>query len=174
MDLRCIGAAPPSFQCLARPFSLSPRVLHNPLARRRKAGFPMIGKYFSNGWKISACFSNDWKNLSRVFQRLEKFFGDGSGKQTGQNRWKQNGWPKEQPKTGPLFVPLFKKNHARERGGMVKGWIGVDRRGLEGKLVRHARPLPLNFTAGWIPSPSGHRASSDGGRRLGVARAGPM
>ena len=35
----------------------------------------MIGKYFSNGWKISVCFSNDWKNLLRVFQRLEKFFG---------------------------------------------------------------------------------------------------
>jgi hypothetical protein len=34
----------------------------------------MIGKYFSNGWKIFADFSNDWKNFSRVFQRLEKFF----------------------------------------------------------------------------------------------------
>jgi len=28
----------------------------------------MIGKYFSNGWKIWADFSNDWKNFSRVFQ----------------------------------------------------------------------------------------------------------
>ena len=55
------GASPP------------PWVLHNPLAHRRNAGFPMIGKYFSNGWKIPACFSNDWKNLSPVFQRLEKF-----------------------------------------------------------------------------------------------------
>ncbi len=35
----------------------------------------MIGKYFSNGWKIRAVFSNDWKNFSAVFQRLENFFG---------------------------------------------------------------------------------------------------
>ena len=34
----------------------------------------MIGKYFSNGWKIFADFSNDWKKFSRVFQRLEKTF----------------------------------------------------------------------------------------------------
>ena len=33
-----------------------------------KAGFPMIGKFFSNGWKIRAIFSNDWKNFSAVFQ----------------------------------------------------------------------------------------------------------
>jgi hypothetical protein len=43
-------------------------VRHNPAARRGKAGFPMIGKYFSNGWKIRADFSNDWKNFSCVFQ----------------------------------------------------------------------------------------------------------
>jgi hypothetical protein len=30
--------------------------------------FPMIGKYFSNGWKILPDFSNDWKNLSAFFQ----------------------------------------------------------------------------------------------------------
>ncbi|MBR4190461.1 MAG: hypothetical protein IKQ55_10935 [Kiritimatiellae bacterium] len=47
----------------------------NLLAHRQKAGFPMIGKYFSNGWKIRAGFSNDWKNFSRVFQRLEKICG---------------------------------------------------------------------------------------------------
>jgi hypothetical protein len=51
-----------------------PRVLHNPLARRRGASFPMIGKKFSNGWKISPGFSNDWKNFSPFFQRLEKSF----------------------------------------------------------------------------------------------------
>ena len=43
-------------------------VWHNLVALRGKAGFPMIGKYFSNGWKIRAGFSNDWKNFSRVFQ----------------------------------------------------------------------------------------------------------
>ena len=45
-----------------------------PLALRQKASFPMIGKYFSNGWKIRGGFpmigkkfqrvSNDWKNVS--------------------------------------------------------------------------------------------------------------
>jgi hypothetical protein len=45
------------------------------VAHRQNASFPMIGKYFSNGWKISADFSNDWKNFSRVSQRLEKFCG---------------------------------------------------------------------------------------------------
>ena len=41
---------------------------HKLVARRGKAGFPMIGKFFSNGWKIALGFSNDWKNLSAVFQ----------------------------------------------------------------------------------------------------------
>jgi hypothetical protein len=31
----------------------------------------MIGKYFSNGWKNRAVFSNDWKKFSPVFQWLE-------------------------------------------------------------------------------------------------------
>jgi hypothetical protein len=42
----------------------------------------MIGKKFSNGWKIRPIFSNDWKKsfqwlekLPRFFQRLEKIFG---------------------------------------------------------------------------------------------------
>ncbi|MBR4190594.1 MAG: hypothetical protein IKQ55_11610 [Kiritimatiellae bacterium] len=35
----------------------------------------MIGKKFSNGWKNPPIFSNDWKNFSPVFQRLEKIFG---------------------------------------------------------------------------------------------------
>ncbi|MBR4190054.1 MAG: hypothetical protein IKQ55_08855 [Kiritimatiellae bacterium] len=40
-----------------------------PAARGRgAAGFPMIGKIFSNGWKIHGIFSNDWKNFSCVFQ----------------------------------------------------------------------------------------------------------
>ena len=52
----------------------STRVLANLVAHRERGGFPMIGKYFSNGWKISGDFSNDWKKFSRVFQRLEKFF----------------------------------------------------------------------------------------------------
>jgi hypothetical protein len=30
--------------------------------------FPMIGNFFSNGWKIWPDFSNDWKNFSRFFQ----------------------------------------------------------------------------------------------------------
>ena len=34
----------------------------------------MIGKKLSNGWKTSAIFSNDWKKISPVFQRLEKIF----------------------------------------------------------------------------------------------------
>ena len=33
-----------------------------------KAGFPMIGKFFPNGWKIRAIFSNDWKTFQEVFQ----------------------------------------------------------------------------------------------------------
>jgi hypothetical protein len=48
--------------------------LANLVAHRQNGCFPMIGKKFSNGWKISAYFSNDWKNFSRVFQRLEKSF----------------------------------------------------------------------------------------------------
>jgi hypothetical protein len=44
------------------------RGLANLLAHRQNAGFPMIGKLFSNGWKISPDFSNDWKNFSAVFQ----------------------------------------------------------------------------------------------------------
>jgi hypothetical protein len=51
------------------------RVLANLVAHRQNGSFPMIGKYFSNGWKIWADFSNDWKSFSRVFQRLEKIFG---------------------------------------------------------------------------------------------------
>jgi hypothetical protein len=39
----------------------------------------MIGKYFSNGWKYAAGFSNDWQNLPAVFQRLEKFSGASCG-----------------------------------------------------------------------------------------------
>jgi hypothetical protein len=42
--------------------------LANLVARRGKAGFPMIGKNFSNGWKKWPDFSNDWKNFSAVFQ----------------------------------------------------------------------------------------------------------
>ncbi len=34
----------------------------------------MIGKKLSNGWKTPPDFSNDWKNFSPVFQRLEKIF----------------------------------------------------------------------------------------------------
>jgi hypothetical protein len=30
--------------------------------------FPMIGKFFSNGWKNLSGFSNDWKKFSAVFQ----------------------------------------------------------------------------------------------------------
>ncbi|MBR3582130.1 MAG: hypothetical protein IKO01_01635 [Kiritimatiellae bacterium] len=30
--------------------------------------FPMIGKLFSNAWKIPPIFSNDWKNFSAFFQ----------------------------------------------------------------------------------------------------------
>ncbi len=36
----------------------------NPLARGGMAGFPMIGKKFSNGWKKRGGFSNDWKKFS--------------------------------------------------------------------------------------------------------------
>ncbi|MBR3584074.1 MAG: hypothetical protein IKO01_11600 [Kiritimatiellae bacterium] len=52
----------------------------------------MIGKKFSNGWKNPPIFSNDWKNFSPVFQRLEKIFRPFSGNKTdnktpgGQNR----------------------------------------------------------------------------------------
>ena len=48
--------------------SIPPGGLHNPLARRQKGSFPMIGKYFSNGWKKRLKFSNDWKKFSAVFQ----------------------------------------------------------------------------------------------------------
>ncbi|MBR6022556.1 MAG: hypothetical protein IK066_09100 [Kiritimatiellae bacterium] len=57
-----------------RPLTHPARVLANPLARRGKGSFPMIGKFFSNGWKIPPVFSNDWKNFSAVFQGLEKIF----------------------------------------------------------------------------------------------------
>ena len=87
-------------------------VLHNPLDRRRKAGFPMIGKYFSNGWKISACFSNDWKNFPCVFQRLEKFLENKQDKTDNKTDGKQNGWPKAGPRDAqdrPLFRPLVQE-----------------------------------------------------------------
>ena len=45
-----------------------PRVLHNPVAHGGRKSFPMIGKFFSNGWKKSDNFSNDWKKFSGVFQ----------------------------------------------------------------------------------------------------------
>ena len=64
------GRGRPSPQSCAPP--LPPpepaRVLANPLARRGKGSFPMIGKLFSNGWKIWSDFSNDWKKFSAVFQ----------------------------------------------------------------------------------------------------------
>ncbi|MBR4189815.1 MAG: hypothetical protein IKQ55_07630 [Kiritimatiellae bacterium] len=53
---------------LASPTPSSTRVLANLVAHRGKGCFPMIGKYFSNGWKICGDFSNDWKNFSRIFQ----------------------------------------------------------------------------------------------------------
>ena len=58
-------------------FSTAPKArppLHNLLAHRPNARFPMIGKKVSNGWKNSVDFSNDWKNFSPLFQRLEKIF----------------------------------------------------------------------------------------------------
>jgi hypothetical protein len=33
-----------------------------------RKSFPMIGKFFSNGWKKSGVFSKDWKKFSGVFQ----------------------------------------------------------------------------------------------------------
>jgi hypothetical protein len=57
----------------APPLAPAPRVLHNPLACRQKAGFPMIGKYFSNGWKIPSGFPIIEKKFSALFQRLENF-----------------------------------------------------------------------------------------------------
>jgi hypothetical protein len=33
-----------------------------------KKSFPMIGKFFSNGWKKWVDFSNDWKKISGIFQ----------------------------------------------------------------------------------------------------------
>ena len=75
---------------LASPTPSSHRVLANLVAHRQNGSFPMIGKYFSNGWKISGDFSNDWKNFSRVFQRLEKSFGERVGSQglwTGRMVW---------------------------------------------------------------------------------------
>ena len=56
------------------PGGKHPWVLANPVAHLQKASFPMIGKYFSNGWKndpifpmigkIFRAFSNDWKKYS--------------------------------------------------------------------------------------------------------------
>jgi hypothetical protein len=60
-------AAPLPFRNL-RPPALAARVLHNLVARRQKADFPMIGKKVSNGWKIPPVFFNDWKNFTAVFQ----------------------------------------------------------------------------------------------------------
>ena len=62
------ASSPPEKHPSARRQHQDARVLANLLARRGNAGFPMIGKYFSNGWKISGGFSNDWKNFSAVFQ----------------------------------------------------------------------------------------------------------
>ena len=59
----------------------TPRPLHNLVARPQNPSFPMVGKKFSNGWKIPPVFptigknfrqfSNDWK---KCFQWLENFF----------------------------------------------------------------------------------------------------
>ena len=35
----------------------------------------MIGKYFSNGWKILPDFSNDWKNFSGRFRETKETKG---------------------------------------------------------------------------------------------------
>ena len=70
------GRGRPSPQSCAPP--LPPpepaRVLANPLARRGKGSFPIIGKLFSNGWKIPPVFSNDWKNFSGGFPMIGKNF----------------------------------------------------------------------------------------------------
>jgi hypothetical protein len=49
-------------------------VLHNLVARREGADFPMIGKLFSNGWKTSADFSNDWKKSFQWLEKRGRFF----------------------------------------------------------------------------------------------------
>jgi hypothetical protein len=55
----------------ARP--LNARVLANLVAHRENGSFPMIGKKFSNGWKILVDFSNDWKKFSRVSSDWKSF-----------------------------------------------------------------------------------------------------
>ena len=58
------------------PTLLCTRVLANLVAHRERGCFPMIGKYFSNGWKILTDFSNDWKNF-RVFSNdWKNFYGN--------------------------------------------------------------------------------------------------
>jgi hypothetical protein len=48
--------------------------LANLVAHREKGCFPMIGNYFSNGWKISGDFSNDWKKFFARFPAIGKVF----------------------------------------------------------------------------------------------------
>ncbi|MBR4189991.1 MAG: hypothetical protein IKQ55_08525 [Kiritimatiellae bacterium] len=62
------GPEPPEKPPGRRGRNQDARVLANPAARRGTVGFPMIGKYFSNGWKNFDVFSNDWKNLPHIFQ----------------------------------------------------------------------------------------------------------
>ena len=101
----------------------------------------MIGKYFSNGWKKWADFSNDWKNFSRVFQRLEKIFGtflgnkwDKGGNQTrGEQGMSDNYDNFRQFSEKASWTTLLREERGRETGGIsatkdTKGTKGEGRR----------------------------------------------
>jgi hypothetical protein len=41
---------------------------------QNKAGFPMIGKKVSNGWKSRAEFSNGWKIFFQWLEKMAEIF----------------------------------------------------------------------------------------------------
>ncbi len=71
----------------------------------------MIGKYFSNGWKNQPVFSNDWKNFSPVFQRLENIFGPFPGNKKNKKDNKTTGGQNRQT------IPTIPDNCLRRQLG---------------------------------------------------------
>ena len=62
-----------------------PWVLHNPVARREGAGFPMIGNKVSNGWKNPDGGPSGWKRSSGRFVKQMEQRGNKLGGEHGES-----------------------------------------------------------------------------------------
>ena len=72
----------------------------NPLAPPPRGNFPMIGKIFSNGWKILPEFSNGCEKITAVCQRLDKIFL-AAARGTGGSRCGRTGFQPVPPRSHP-------------------------------------------------------------------------